>query len=252
MKIALSSYSIRDHINRDYPFDEFPRYAKETFGVDAVEICQFQIPRGDSAHLQRLKDGLQSAGVRLVSMPIDVGHISQADEIKREYDLRLIELWIDAAAFLVCPIARVNSGDGDLEAAIASYQRLTAYGARAGVQIVMENHGGLSADPTTRQAILDRVPKLGTAPDFGNFPDDTRYEALAGMAPRATVVHAKTLDFDASGAMPQFDFARCIQVMEDAGFDGYYSAEFGGHGDQVAATHQSLKLMRGLQTAGGS
>ncbi len=246
MNLALSSYSLRDHINRDIPIDAFPAYAKQIFGLDAVEICQFHILRNDSIGLQGLKDGLTSAGVSVASIPIDRGHISQADPAKRDYDLRLIELWLDAAAFLGAPVARVNSGDGDLQTAIAAYTRLTEYGQKIGVQVVMENHGGLSADPETAAALLAAVPALGTAPDWGNFSEPERYDFLAKMAPRAAIVHAKTVDFDSDGAMPAFDVARCARIVQDSGFTGPYSVEFEGNGDQIDGVHRSIALLRGL------
>lgn len=246
MNLALSSYSLRDHINRDIPIDAFPAYSKETFGLDAVEICQFHILRNDSHGLQSLKDGLASAGVSLVSVPIDRGHISQPDAAKRDYDLRIIELWLDAAAFLGSPIARVNSGDGDLQTAIDSYTRLAEYGAKTGVQVVMENHGGLSANPETAAALLAAVPALGAAPDWGNFSEAERYDVLAQMAPRAAIVHAKTVDFDANGAMSAFDIARCAQIVKDTGFTGPYSVEFEGNGDQIDGVHRSIALLREL------
>ena len=62
MKLALSSYSIRNHINTNVPINDFPRYAKETFGIDAIEICQFHILRNDSIGLQALKDAIDAAG----------------------------------------------------------------------------------------------------------------------------------------------------------------------------------------------
>jgi sugar phosphate isomerase/epimerase len=243
MKIAISSYSLRDHINRDFPYWEYPRYARETFGVDAVEIIQRDITKADAAGIDRLKDGLIAADVVLVSMPIDVGAISQADAAKRERDLRLIELWIEAAAYLGCPVTRVNSGDGAIEVAIASYQRLVAYGAGLGVTIAMENHGGLSANRETARILFERVPGLAAMPDFGNFKEEERYDFLAEWAPRSSVVHAKTLDFDASGRMSAFDFGRCVRIMEDVGFAGYYSIEFEGHGDQIDGVKRSLVLI---------
>ena len=246
MNLALSSYSIRDHINTTVPINDFPRYAKETFGLDAVEICQFHILRNDSIGLQALKDGIDAAGVSLVSMPIDRGHISQADERKREYDLRIVELWLDAAAFLGAPIARVNSGDGDLQTAIDSYTRLTDYGKKVGVQVVMENHGGLSARPDTNAALLAAVPALGTAPDWGNYSEAERYDFLAQMAPRAAIVHAKTLDFDPDGGMTKFDIARCVQIVKDSGYTGTYSVEFEGHGDQIDGVKRSITLLSSL------
>lgn len=246
MKLSISSYSLRDHVNREIPFDTFPKYARDNYGVDAVEFCQFQIPRGDSNRLQQLKDGLAIAGVSIVSVPIDVGHISQADATKREYDLRLIELWLEAAAFLGSPLARVNSGNGDLDTAIASYQRLVDHGAKLGVAVVMENHGGLSAEIDTAKALLDAVPGLGTAPDFGNYREAEREDFLTLMAPRAKIVHAKTLDFAADGTMPVYDVARCIQIVKDAGFSGYYSVEFEGKGDQLDGVRRSVDLITSL------
>ena len=249
MNIALSSYSLRNHVNRDVPYWDFPRYARETFGVDAVEIIQRDITQIDADGIDRLKDGLRAAGVALVSLPIDVGHISRPDATKREHDLRLIELWLDVAAALGCPVARVNSRDGDLEVAIASYQRLVDYGRARGVAVVMENHGGLSANRETARAILTAVPGLGTAPDFGNFKDAERDDALAEWVPRARIVHAKTFDFDDQGRMPAFDFARCIRIVHDAGYDGYYSIEFEGNGDQVDGVRRSLALIREVAAA---
>jgi len=246
VNLALSSYSLRDHINRDIPIDAFPAYARETFGLDAVEICQFHILRNDSIRLQSLKDGLTSAGVSLVSVPIDRGHISQPDAAKRDYDLRIIELWLDAAAFLGAPIARVNSGDGDFQTAVDSYERLTVYGGNIGVQVVMENHGGLSANPDSAAALLAAVPALGTAPDWGNFSESERYEFLARMAPRAAIVHAKTVDFDADGQMSAFDIARCARIVRDSGFTGPYSVEFEGNGDQIDGVRRSIRLLREL------
>jgi sugar phosphate isomerase/epimerase len=247
VKIALSSYSLRDHMNRDFSYWEYPRYARDTFGIDAIEIIQRDITKADAAGIDGLKDGLIAADVTLVSMPLDVGAISQADAAKRERDFRLIELWIEASAYLGCPVTRVNSGDGEIEVAVASYQRLVAYGADHGVTIAMENHGGLSANRETARTLFERVPGLAAAPDFGNFKEEERYDFLAELAPRASIVHAKTLDFDASGRMSAFDFGRCVRIMEDAGFDGYYSIEFEGRGDQIDGVKRSLVLIEDVK-----
>lgn len=243
MKIALSSYSLRNHVGREITYWDFPRYARETFGIEAVEIIQRDIAKVDADGLDRLKDGLRAAGVALVSLPIDLGHISRPDAAKRAHDLRLIELWLDAAADLGCPVARVNSRDGDLDLAIKSYRRLVEYGQTRGVAVVMENHGGLSANRETARAILAAVPGLGAAPDFGNFREEERYDVLAEWAPRAEIVHAKTFDFDDQGRMPAFDFARCVRIVNDSGYDGYYSIEFEGKGDQGDGVKRSLSLL---------
>ena len=251
MKIAISSYSLRSHVNRDVPYWELPHYVRDTFGVDAVEIVQDHISRADADGIDRLGDGLAAAGVTLVSMPLNVGHISRPDPARRDRDLRLIQLWIDAAAALGCPVVRVNSRDGDLDLAIDGYARLVDYAAPRGVTIAMENHGGFSADRATAETILARVPGLATSPDFGNFKPEERDDFLAAMAPRAAIVHAKTLDFDAAGRMPAFDFARCVRIVAATGFAGYYSVEFEGKGDQLDGVRRSLALLREIATGLG-
>lgn len=253
MRLAVSSWSLRDHINRDFPCHEFPRYVKEHFGVDAVEVCQVHLVTPDARRLDLLATGLRDAGVTLVNMPLDLGDISRPDRARREHDLNLLELWIDAAAFLGCPAVRVNSGSGALPAAIASYQRLTDYATGRGVRVLLENHGGLSADPTTIQTLLDAVgPALGTAPDFGNFSEERRYDGLAIMAPRAVVAHAKTHDLDEEDRLREYDFARCLRIMTDAGYAGYLSIEYEGQGDQLAGVRRSIAFARRYVEAAGA
>lgn len=248
MQLAVSSWSLRDHINRDFPYHEFPRQVKDTFGVGAVEVCQMHVPMADSRRLDQLAQGLNASGVKLVNMPIDVGDISQPDERKRKHDLRLIEVWMDAAAYLGCPSARVNSGSGDLQTAIESYKRLAEYGNSIGVQILLENHGGLSADLGNIKALISDVgPGFATSPDFGNFPEEKRYEGLKLMASHAAIVHAKTYDFDSSGEFRDFDFARCMRIFKDSGYDGYLSIEFEGKGDQIQGVKQTIDLIRRLE-----
>jgi hypothetical protein len=71
-----------------------------------------------------------------------------------------------------------------------------------------------------------------------------RYDSLALMAPYAAMVHAKALDLDANGEMAEYDFGRCVRIFRDAGYTGYYSAEFEGKGDQYAGTAANLGLLR--------
>lgn len=248
MQLAVSSWSLRSHINKDFPVQEFGPHVREAFNVGAVEICQMHIPMPDARRLDQIVANYQAAGVRVVNVPIDVGDISQPDDKRREHDLRLIEFWIDVAAYLGSPAARVNSGSGDLETAIASYSRLASYGEKAGVRLVLENHGGLSADlDNVRRLMEDAGPNFGTCPDFGNFPEEKRYDGLALMVPRAAMVHAKTYDFDSNGNFDDFDFPRCLQIVRDAGYDGYLSVEFEGDGDQTQGVQQTIDLLRKLE-----
>ena len=250
MKIAVSSWSVRNYINREFPFDQFPAVVRQRFGVDALELVSRHMPAPDMRHVDLFNAALRDNDVKVVNVPIDVGNISDRDARRRAHDLRAIKPWIDVAAELGSPNARINTGQQtppyDLAVTIDSYRELAEYASTRGVRILLENHGGISADPANIIRLGEAVgwDRFATCPDFGNFAPEVRYEALALVAPHAALAHAKALDLDAEGNMPEWDFARCMRIMRDSGFDGYYSAEFEGKGEQYAGTQANIAAIR--------
>ena len=94
--------------------------------------------------------------------------------------------------------------------------------------------------------IMEEVgsPNIGTCPDFGNTPDDTRYEFLERIMPYAKILHAKFHEFDEDGEEVKIDAKRCLDIARDAGFDGFCSVEFEGKEDQMAGVRKSVALLR--------
>lgn len=249
MKLCLSTWSLRSHINQDFPFHEFPRVARERYGIRGIELCQMHFPPPDSRRLDQLLKAVEGNGATIVNIPVDVGNISQRDENKRAHDIRLIQSWVDVAAYVGSPSVRVNTGsqDGplDLSITIDSYNRIADYAEPKGIKIGLENHGGISADPANILKLVEAVGinRFGTLPDFGNFAPEVRYAGLEAIAPYALVGHAKTYDFDPAGNVAEFDFARCLQILKDAGFDGWLSVEFEGKGDQYTGVQKTIELI---------
>ncbi|MFO7171325.1 MAG: TIM barrel protein, partial [Chloroflexota bacterium] len=129
-EIAVSSYSLHqclgpirgtfrgpDGSKQEWVWDqpqtmtllEFPGAVREHLGLSAVEICQFHIPERTPAYIGELRKALQSAGVQLLNMPIDVGNISDPNPAHREEDLLEIENWMRVAADLGARMVRVNA-----------------------------------------------------------------------------------------------------------------------------------------------
>jgi sugar phosphate isomerase/epimerase len=237
---------------------ELPGQVRERLGLDAVEICQFHVPERTTAYLDDLKGQLDDAGVSVVNMPIDVGNISDPNERHREEDLAEIEDWIRAAAHLGSGMVRVNaSGFGaealaPLDVTIASYRRLADTAASLGLQLLIENHGGITDDFDTIIRIVEAVDpdRMKTLIDVGNHPaiapaaramfqgkeppeiDPTAlYADLPKLVPYAGLVHAKTLGFNDDGRPKVFDAGRALRVVRDAGFRGPISLESEGGGD---------------------
>ena len=230
---------------------DFPRLARERAGVSQVEICQMHIPMRDPEYLGQLKLALQEAGVELLSMPIDVGNISVADESHREDDLAEIESWIDVAADLGARMVRTNASApmsqealAPIDATITSYKRLTAHASKHGLQMTVENHGGITTDPEVVVRLAESVPGLRVCLDVGNFapvmglrePPKERLDiaplldGIRRVAPYAAIVHAKTTRFDEQGRHPDWDAEAALRAVKESGYDGPISIEYGGGG----------------------
>ena len=112
----------------------------------------------------------------------------------------------------------------------------------------MENHGGMSADPANILKLFEMVnhPNFRVCPDFGNFADGIRYEALDRIFNNPILVHAKTYEFGENGDHVPFDFARCVAIARKHGYDGYYSIEFEGPGDQREGIKKTIALLKKL------
>lgn len=253
MKLAISSWSLRSYIGKDFSFDRFPQVVRERYGedgVEGVELVARHMPVSDMCYVDMFAAGLRDADLKLVNVPIDVGNISDRDPKRRAHDLKAIMTWIDAAAALGSPSVRVNTGSQtppyDMDVTIDSYRQLADYATPLGVRILLENHGGISADVANIIKLGEAVgwDRFGTCPDFGNFPPDLRYDSLTLMAPHAGMVHAKALDLDANLEMPEYDFARCVDIVREAGYDGWWSVEFEGKGEQYAGTKANLQALR--------
>jgi len=294
--IAVSSYSLRQllgplssvrreadgskssHVWSDNPQTmtllELPAQIRERLGLDAIEICQFHLPEHTPEYLDQLKGALADAGVRLIAMPIDVGNISDPNPDYREEDLQEIESWMRIAAELGAKLVRVNAGyvqaatePHSLDVTIASYKRLAQTAASLGLQVLIENHGGITADPEVIVQLVEGVGRdqLHTLVDIGNFepymsaveyaiiegkePADVDltplYTAIARVAPFAGMVHAKTHEFDADGNPLYLDVVRALSIVRDTGYTGPLSVEYEGtNGDPWENTRRTLALVQ--------
>jgi len=210
------------------------------------------LSQGIPGNIEDVKNALKKYNIQVLNMPIDYGNISQLDKASRDADLAIIKVWIDVAAMVGCKGARVNTGNQaegvfDLSITANSYRELAEYAATKNVALVLENHGGMSADPDNILKLFEMVnhPNFRICPDFGNFESKIRYEALDkifGLQP--FLVHAKTYDFNEFGEQDQYSFAQCMDIAKKHGYDGWYSVEFEGWtGDQHDGIRRTIDLL---------
>ena len=268
-RISLAQWSLHRTIRAgDLDPLAFPRVARVDFDIEAVEyVNQFYLGRvGDAGYFTRLRRVAADAGVtNLLIMCDGLGSLGDPDRTRRRQSVSNHCEWVDTAALLGCHSIRVNAAsDSSLDA--GEQQRLVAdglrdlceYGDAAEIDVLVENHGGLSSDARWLVNLIKRVdhPRVGTLPDFGNFllSEDParwydRYQGVEEMMPWARAVSAKSHDFDARGDETSTDFSRMMRIVLDAGYRGWVGVEYEGDSlgehDGIRATKALLERVRG-------
>lgn len=242
---------------------DFARAAKEDFGILGVEyVNQFFKDRAtDTKYLTDMKTRAADQGVTsLLIMIDDEGMLGDPDDAKRTKSVENHHKWADAAKFLGCHSIRVNAAsrgsfDEQKKLAADGLRRLSEYGAKQGINVIVENHGGLSSNGQWLAAVIKSVglPNCGTLPDFGNFrvsqsEEYDRYKGVTELMPYAKAVSAKSHDFDADGNCIETDYTRMMKIVLDAGYHGFVGIEYEGskisEPDGIRATKQLLERVR--------
>ena len=243
---------------------DFSGTAKQEFGIGGVEYVNqfFKDKAKDQDYLAELKRRAADHGVRSLLIMIDgEGALGDPDAGQRTKAVENHYPWVEAAKFLGCHSIRVNahssgSYDDQQKLVIDGLRRLAEFGAKHQINVIVENHGGLSSNGKWLSDIIRKInlPNCGTLPDFGNFKlgDGKTYDQYVGVAemmPFAKAVSAKTHEFDDHGNETHTDFARMMKIVVDAGYHGYVGIEYEGtkHSevDGVRLTKKLLERVRG-------
>lgn len=247
-QISLAEWSLhRSLFEGDLDHLDFARKAREWFNIGAVEyVNQFFMDRAtDQQYLQRMKTRAEDAGVQsLLIMCDNEGALGHPDSAERTTAVENHHKWIEAASFLGCHSVRVNAeplGEGSRterqKRAADGLRRLTEFAAEREINVLVENHGGLSSDGEWLAGVMDTVnhERCGTLPDFGNWqirkgnPYDP-YEGVRELMPYAKAISAKSYAFDDQGRETTLDYTKLMRIVLDAGYRGHVGIEYEGDG----------------------
>lgn len=222
---------------------DFARVATLEYHIDAIEyVNQFYAKRkGDAKLAGELRQRADDHGVTSLLIMCDgEGYLGDPDAAKRAQAVENHRYWVELARALGCHSVRVNAYS---EGAYDEQQKLAADGLRRlceladpyGVNVIVENHGGLSSNGAWLAGVMTKVahPRVGTLPDFGNFSlgdgkEYDRYVGVAEMMPFAKGVSAKSHAFDAAGNEVHTDYRRMLALVQAAGYRGRIGIEYEG------------------------
>ena len=258
-KISLAEWSINKPLfGGQMQHLDFAKIAKGV-GIDAIEYVNqfFKDKAKDTAFLTEMNTRAKGEGVTQVLIMCDgEGNLGDSDAAKRQTAVENHYKWVEAAKFLGCHTIRVN-GYSDTSKTPEEQQKLVADGLhrlcefadKAGINVVIENHGGLSSNAKwlVQTIKMANHKRAGTLPDFGNFrlagptkdkPDAKvesydSYVGVAEMMPLARGVSVKPRVWDANGKDSDIDLLKMMKIVVDAGYRGHCGIEYGPEGKEL-------------------
>ncbi len=260
-KLSLAQWSLNQQIrNGEMNPIDFAQKASE-LGFEGIEyVSQLYTPELQKTEDQKLametllntlKEKSDTYKVQSLLIMVDnEGDLAATEEALRDEAVENHKKWVDAAQFLGCHSIRVNLfGTNDPEVwkqtAADGLTKLANYAADKNINIIVENHGYLSSNAALLVEVIHKVnlPNCGVLPDFGNFclnrengerwqakciEEYDRYQGVKEMMPVAKAVSAKSYDFDENGDETTIDYTKMLQIVKDAGYNGFIGVEYEG------------------------
>jgi sugar phosphate isomerase/epimerase len=238
--ISLATWSlVRSFRAGIWKLTDVARICREDFGLDGIEYVTsfFEVPV--ESYLRELNQVAADNGIKNVLIMVD----NEGDMVAKDRKVRMQAAvnhrkWVDIAAFLGCHAIRCNArGGGDtpeadpqaLDRAAESFTALIEYAGESRINVLIENHGGLSSDPNWLPELMKKVnsPHFGILPDYGNYHPTAEtdvYESVRLAMPYAKGVSVKAA-WAPDGSHPQYDLERLLQISLGAGYSGFWGIE---------------------------
>lgn len=260
----------RPGVERKDPL-KFAEITKKDYGISAVEYVNqfYRAQKANDAYLRDLKKVADDNQVRSVLIMCDgEGNLGDPNERGRVTAVDNHKRWVEWAKFLGCHSIRVNAASNwslgfeeTQKLAADGLRRLSEFGATHEINVIVENHGGLSSHGGWLAGVMRAVgnPRCGTLPDFGNFnigkvtgvemTSYDRYRGVDELMPFAKGVSAKSHDFNAQGNETATDYRRMMEiVVTKHNYHGFVGIEYEGsrlsEADGIRATQRLLETVR--------
>ncbi len=262
-KISLAEWSLHRALqSKKIDHLDFISLTKTEFGLDAVEYVNsfFFDKAQDQNYLNKMKVRASDHGVKsLLIMCDNEGNLGDPDRSKRNKAVENHYKWAEAAKFLDCHSIRVNARSDNslsyqeqMDLAADGLSKLIEFCNKMDLNTIVENHGGLSSNGAWLSSLMKKInhPRAGTLPDFGNFLINNdewydRYKGVNELMPFAKAVSAKSHEFDSNGNEVRTDYKKMMEIVLDAGYNGYVGIEYeGDKHSEYEGIHLTSKLLK--------
>jgi L-ribulose-5-phosphate 3-epimerase len=231
--ISLAQWALVDEIKScKWKTLDLPKITRVDFDINGIEFVNtlFEVPT--IRYLDTLKRNAADYRIELVLIMVDdEGDGCAAAKKERKQFVINHRKWIDIAHYLGCHAIRTNcrgtqsvSKEDALKMASETYHMLLEYATESNVEVLIENHGGVSNDPDWIVALMKEVnhPLFGTYPDWREPSSDfDNYAYLEKTAPFAKGMSYRN--------QPTEELtAKMIGLSQRVGYHGWYGIESKG------------------------
>jgi sugar phosphate isomerase/epimerase len=242
-RIGLTTVVFRNRFQSTCPKDvalreelslsSIPEYFADRFGIHNVELWALHFESTNDTYLDDIKKALKKSQCRLIDIQAEGNYdVSDPDEENRQKGIDEMKEWIDICGKLNSRHIRISSMKMSYQKSVESLWVLSKYAKSKGVKILIENHNDMFSSTRHHLGIFDDVNRsnVGLLADFGNYREAVnRYAALKAIAPYTWLVSAKSQEFDADMTHTSYDYGKCVDIFEEAGYKGIYSLEQWGN-----------------------
>lgn len=243
--ISLAQWALIDeHRNGKIKTLDIPRIARKDFGLNGIELVNTLMEVPTQKYLDSLKDEAAKYKVKIVLIMIDdEGDACSSVSKARNQFVINHKKWIDIAKYLGCKAIRTNCRgnantrpkDG-LKWAIESYSSLLEYAETANIEVLIENHGGLSDNADWMVQLFERIDHslFGSLPDWREPTKDfDNFSYLKKVIPYAGGMSYRNQPSEALTAA-------MIQTCREEGYRGWYGIESNGR----KAVKEGIRILK--------
>ena len=231
--ISLAQWALIEEIRAGkFKTLDFPKIAREDFDLNGIEFVNtlFEVPTIE--YLNTLKRNAADENVQMILIMVDDegDGCASGKEERKQFAINHRK-WIDIAQYLGCHSIRTNCrGEENIDSnealkyAAESYHLLLEYAEEANINVLIENHGGVSNDADFMVQLIKEVdhPLFGTYPDWREPSDDfDNYSYL-----QKTLSYAKGMSYR---NQPTEELtAEMIKLCRQSNYHGWYGIESNG------------------------
>ena len=253
MKLSCCAYSYRDLLTAGRMTLEGFLDTAVQIGLDGVELTSYYFPEQTPDYLHRIRRACFARGLEVAGTAAG-GNFANADAAGRRKQIEHVKDWLAKSEMLGSPVLRVFAGGvpQGCERGVAEQwvrdglAECAEFGAKHGVALGLETHGGLTGDADGVLALIQPLadnPWVGVNLDFGNLTGDI-YEQYRRLAPHTITTHVKPTVAQGAGR-ELVDYRRVVRIMREAGYRGFLSIEFEEPEDPVVGVPRFAAYLRG-------